>query len=312
MLGWFKEIDRVLRGDVTRPAELAAGTIRVPLLPVSAAAVVLGLIYGFFMGWFALVNRQPWFNAVALQQALASMLKVPLLFLLTLAVTFPSLYVFNALVGSRLTLGSMFRLLMAALGVTLAVLASFGPIVAFFSLSTENYSFMVLLNVVLFAIAGVLGLAFLLQTLRRLSAAISAELGWSASAASAGATASPVPPYHAASPAPLSQMPSVPPGSVPPPGQSAWYDPPAGPSPGAQAPGAAPLGALEQTNLGRRQPAVAMVFRCWVLIFALVGAQMSWVLRPFIGNPALPFEWFRPRSSNFFEAVFHTIQSLFQ
>jgi hypothetical protein len=27
---------------------------------------------------------------------------------------------------------------------------------------------------------------------------------------------------------------------------------------------------------------------------------MSWVLRPFIGNPDLPFTWFRARESNFF------------
>jgi hypothetical protein len=303
MLGWFREIDRILRGDVTRPTELAAGTIHVPLRPVSAAAVLLGLIYGFFMGWFALVNRRPWVTDQNLQQVLAATLKVPLLFLLTLGVTFPSLYVFNALVGSRLTLGSVFRLLMAALGVTLAVLASFGPIVAFFSLSTENYSFMVLLNVVLFAVAGVLGLAFLLQTLRRLSAALSAEFGWGAGAASTGETASPVPPGQAW-PVPPGQGPPVSPAQMHP-GQGA-----------PAAPWATPLGtslgALDQVAGVRRQPAVAWVFRCWVLIFALVGAQMSWVLRPFIGNPKLPFEWFRPRSSNFFEAVFHTIESLFR
>ena len=38
-------------------------------------------------------------------QVLASMVKVPLLFYLTLLVTLPSLYVFNALVGSRLRAG---------------------------------------------------------------------------------------------------------------------------------------------------------------------------------------------------------------
>ncbi len=37
---------------------------------------------------------------------------------------------------------------------------------------------------------------------------------------------------------------------------------------------------------------------------------MSWVLRPFIGSPDIAFEWFRPRSSNFFEAVFQALRSL--
>ena len=43
----------------------------------------------------------------------------------------------------------------------------------------------------------------------------------------------------------------------------------------------------------------------------LVGAQMSWVLRPFIGNPTLPFEWFRERKGKFFIAVFKAIINLF-
>ena len=42
---------------------------------------------------------------------------MPALFFLTLVVTFPSLYVFNALVGSRLNLLALFRLLVAALAV---------------------------------------------------------------------------------------------------------------------------------------------------------------------------------------------------
>jgi ABC-type sugar transport system substrate-binding protein len=87
---------------------------------------------------------------------------------LTLPVTFPSLYVFNALVGSRLSLRSVLRLLVAMLAVMLAVLSSLGPIVVFFAVSTESYPFMKILNVGMATVAGVLGLAFLLRTLHRL------------------------------------------------------------------------------------------------------------------------------------------------
>jgi len=38
---------------------------------------------------------------------------------------------------------------------------------------------------------------------------------------------------------------------------------------------------------------------------------MGWLLRPSLGNPEVPFAWFRPRSSNVFEADFRTLQSLF-
>jgi hypothetical protein len=78
--------------------------------------------------------------------------------------------------------------------------------------------------------------------------------------------------------------------------------------PGAPAPQAlGPLDPVEGHVLARH---VKSVFRCWVILFGLVGAQMSWVLRPFVGNPDQPFEWFRARESNFFEAVWSVVQSL--
>jgi hypothetical protein len=166
------------------------------------------------------------------------MVKVPALFLLTLLVTLPSLYVFNALVGSRLRGPAIVGLLVASLAVTLTVLASFGPIVAFFSVTTTNYSFMVLLNVAIFALAGFFGLSFLLRATQCLT-------------------------LHA------EQSPTE--------------------------------------TIGRN---VKAVFVCWVIVYGLVGAQMSWVLRPFIGSPNQPFEWFRHRESNFFEAVGRTLLDL--
>jgi hypothetical protein len=40
-------------------------------------------------------------------------------------------------------------------------------------------------------------------------------------------------------------------------------------------------------------PANAIVY-IWVVIYGLVGMQMGWLLRPFIGHPGTPFEWFPP------------------
>src|SRR5207302_8961902 len=111
---------------------------------------LLGVGYGFCMGFFGLFNR----DVPEARLLLAGMLKVPALFFLTLAVTFPSLYVFNALVGSRLSLPVLARLMAATLGVLMAVLASFGPIVAFFSVTTTSYPFVLLLNVAVFALSG--------------------------------------------------------------------------------------------------------------------------------------------------------------
>jgi hypothetical protein len=247
MRQWIQALDGILRGDTTRLSRLREVGLAVPGRGLGVLIVLLGATYGFCMGWFALFNwERPEFR-----QTLAAMVKVPALFLLTLLVTFPSLYIFNALVGSRLTAANMGRLLVASLSVTLAVLASFGPIVAFFSVTTTSYPFMVLLNVVLFAVSGLLGLKFLLQTLHRLS------------------------------------LPAEP-----------------GPLPD-------PAGALEKVEGSLLGKNVRGVFTIWVIVFGLVGAQMSWVLRPFIGAPGMPFQLFRARESHFFEAVARTIVSLF-
>ena len=171
-LTWFEDLDLILRGKVTRPADVQSADIRIPILRVVFIVIVLAVITGFCMGMFALIRGfETGEYQRSLLQTAASMAKVPLLFLLTLIVTFPSLYVFNALVGSQLRVMPVLKLLVASLAVNLAVLASMGPIVAFFSASTPNYNFIVLLNVVVFALAGCLGLVFLVQTLNRLTEA---------------------------------------------------------------------------------------------------------------------------------------------
>ena len=46
------------------------------------------------------------------------------------------------------------------------------------------------------------------------------------------------------------------------------------------------------------------VVRLWILIYAFVGSQMAWTLRPFIGAPGLDFELFRQLGGNFYANVF--------
>ena len=240
------------------------------------------MIYGLCMGSFSLMKEVP--DALKdsngrYLQWFATVIKVPALFYLALVVTFPSLYVFNALVGSRLTLVSVLRLLVASLAVNLAVLASLGPIVMFFSLTTKSYAFIQLLNVAAFTIAGVLGLAFLLQTLHRLTSPL---------------VSPPLIP-------PLSPIETKPPDEQPSDVKTGVRDRRFAEQP-------SPLEMVEGETLGRH---TRLVFGCWVVVFAVVGAQMGWVLRPFIGSPTQPFEWFRARESNFFEAVLHALGSLF-
>jgi hypothetical protein len=229
----LRGVDDLLRGKYT--ADLAAGRIDVPVPRLALLCCVLGAAYGACMGLFAVLRG----GEGAWLQLLASAVKVPALFLLTLAVTFPSLYVFSVLYGSRLGVADCLRLLMVAIGVDVAVLASFGPVTAFFTLSTESYPFMVLLNVAFFLIAGLVSLAML----RRILAVLFVK-----------------------------------------PDQ--------------------PVAARGAADRSRE------VFSIWVVVYAAVGAQMGWVLRPFVGTPTHPFEWFRERESNFFEAVLRALRLL--
>jgi hypothetical protein len=69
-------------------------------------------------------------------------------------------------------------------------------------------------------------------------------------------------------------------------------------------------GALDRLEGQVSSANVRTVFKIWVVVFALVGAQMGWVLRPFIGDPSKDFTFFRHRESNFFQDVFRKITDL--
>lgn len=49
------------------------------------------------------------------------------------------------------------------------------------------------------------------------------------------------------------------------------------------------------------------VVRLWVLIYAFVGSQMAWMLRPFIGAPGMEFELFRQMGGNFYANIIASI-----
>jgi len=102
----------------------------------------------------------------SLVQALSSAIKLPILYLITLAICLPTLYFFNLLFGSRLTLAQTFALIMTAIAVTAVLTLSFTPIALFFWLTAPNYQFYKLLNVGILTITGVAGLSFLWQGMR--------------------------------------------------------------------------------------------------------------------------------------------------
>ena len=58
--------------------------------------------------------------------------------------------------------------------------------------------------------------------------------------------------------------------------------------------------------------AAGKVLAAWLLGNLFLGAQLSWVMRPFIGSPGLPVQFLRPHAfqGNFYESVFRSLMNL--
>jgi hypothetical protein len=99
-------------------------------------------------------------------QILTSAIKLPALYLITLLVCFPTLYIFNAFFGSRSSIRQNWAYLLSAITVISVLLCGFAPISLFFLLTVNDKFFFLLLNVAIFALTGILGVSFLYQMMK--------------------------------------------------------------------------------------------------------------------------------------------------
>lgn len=146
-------IETILRDRQDFFQEIRAGVgIKAKVGAMLLSCFVFLASYGFILG-----------ASHSLLQAAAAMLKLPLLFVATLAICAPSLHFFNVLFGSKQTIGQTISLILTAITTSAVLLFSLAPITLFFLLSSSQYDFYKLLNVLFFAIAGLLGVSFLQQ-----------------------------------------------------------------------------------------------------------------------------------------------------
>jgi len=116
--------------------------------------VLLTGFYGLIMGSYG-----DWRYMIA-------MVKVPVLYLLTVGICFPLLYIINVLMGSRLNCLQTLSLILVALTINSAFLGASAPIVGFFYLSGAGYNFIKVLHVMIFTIGGLWGMGVLLRALQ--------------------------------------------------------------------------------------------------------------------------------------------------
>jgi len=53
------------------------------------------------------------------------------------------------------------------------------------------------------------------------------------------------------------------------------------------------------------------IFKFWIFVFAFVGIQLAWNLRPFLGDRDEEFELFRKREGNFYKAIVLSASNMF-
>lgn len=201
MQALFSRADAVLR---CRP--LAVGKHRWPLVALATLVVAFGMLYGAAMGSFGGV-----FGDRALQ-VIYSGIKVPFLLLATFALSLPSFFVLNSLLGLRRDFADAVRALAATQAGLAVILASLAPLTLLWYVSIGRYSAAVLFNALLFGAASLLA-----QSILR-----------------------------------------------------GYYRP-----------------------LVLRDARHRWMLRTWFVVYAFVGIQMGWMLRPFIGDPTSPVQFFR-------------------
>lgn len=166
-------------------------------------------------------------------QSIAAGLKLIFLFISTLIICFPSFFIIQLILGSKIKLRQVILIILSGFVLTTSILLAFIPIVVFFLLTGDNYYFLQLLHIAIFLFAGFFGIRLIIEALKY---------------------------------------------------------------------------SCEKDNIYPKTG--VMVFRIWIVIFAFVGIQLAWNLRPFMGDKDQPFELFRHYEGNFYTAVIYSFDQL--
>ena len=208
----------------------AASTAVVPLRKVIAIVFICGSVYGAAMGSYALAIGERSFVA-QLPQLIYSGIKVPLLLCFTVAISLPSFFVINTLMGLREDFGQALRAIVSAQAGLTLILVSLFPITLFvyscLPAGGSSYPFAILFNAAMFAVASISAQVLL----------------------------------------------------------TAYY------------------GELVNRNARHR-----WMIRMWIVVYAFVGIQAGYVLRPFIGSPNIDTSFLRKDSfQNAYVKVFSLV-----
>lgn len=99
-------------------------------------------------------------------QSIVAGFKVTFLFLCTILICFPSFFVIQQVLGSKMTMKQMLFILLSGFLLTTTIALSFLPIIIFFQLTGGNYHFLQLLHVAIYLFAGIFGMRLMIEALK--------------------------------------------------------------------------------------------------------------------------------------------------
>ena len=99
-------------------------------------------------------------------QSLSAGIKVVFLFLCALLICFPSFFVIQQVLGSRMSLRQMMIIVLSGFLLTAVIALSFAPVVVFFQITGGNYHFLQLLHVAIFVFSGIFGMRLIIDALK--------------------------------------------------------------------------------------------------------------------------------------------------
>ena len=116
---------------------------------------VLLFAYGFVIG----IYHEPY-------QAISAGIKLFALFLLSILICFPTFYVIQIIIGSRIKLINLVAIIFSGALLSSWILVAFIPIVIFFMLTGGDYYFLQLLHIAIMAFASFFGMRLIVEALK--------------------------------------------------------------------------------------------------------------------------------------------------
>jgi len=116
---------------------------------------LFAFLYGVVMGSYHSIT----------QSAVAGV-KVIILFLSTVILCFPSFFIIQQVLGSKMSFRQMVMIVLSGVVLTATIAISFAPIVIVFQVTGGNYHFLQLLHVAIFIFAGIFGMKLMVDALK--------------------------------------------------------------------------------------------------------------------------------------------------